>query len=133
MSEDLLQGYRGNLKKRLEESEISIGDILEVKSNEEKYIGILMPRIESADDKHIVLKLRSGYNIGIAFKDETKLRKVGEAERPEFRPPPVPERRKEFPQVSIVSTGGTIASRVDYITGGVFSAISSRDLLSIVP
>lgn len=133
MDEDALQGYRGNLKKRLEESKVSIGDVLEVKSNEEKYIGILMPRIESADDKHIVLKLRSGYNIGVAFKDETKLRKVGEAERPEFRPPPVPERRKELPQVSIVSTGGTIASRVDYITGGVFSAISSRDLLSIVP
>lgn len=133
MSGDVLQGYRGKLKKRLVESKMSIGDILEVESNEEKYIGILMPRIESADDQHIVLKLRSGYNIGVAFKDEVKLKKVGEAERPEFRPPPIPEMRKDLPQVSIVSTGGTIASRVDYITGGVYSAISSRDLLSIVP
>jgi len=40
---------------------------------------------------------------------------------------------QNLPKVSVVSTGGTIASRVDYITGGVQAAISSKDLLSIVP
>jgi glutamyl-tRNA(Gln) amidotransferase subunit D len=41
--------------------------------------------------------------------------------------------KEGLPKVSIISTGGTIASRVDYVTGGVYAAMSSRDLLSIVP
>jgi glutamyl-tRNA(Gln) amidotransferase subunit D len=92
-----------------------------------------MPRLESADDRHIVLKLRSGYNIGVAFDEGTRVTRLGKAEKPEFRPPPLPEMKSGLPRVSIISTGGTIASRVDYITGGVHAAISSRDLLSIVP
>jgi glutamyl-tRNA(Gln) amidotransferase subunit D len=133
MNEEKLQGYRGILRKKLEESNVKIGDVLEVETTGTKYYGTLMPRVETADERHIVLKLRSGYNIGIAYVDKLMLKKIGEAEKPEFRPPPIPQMKKNLSKVSIVSTGGTIASRVDYITGGVYSAISSRDLLSIVP
>lgn len=111
----------------------SVGDILELESRGRTYKGVLMPRVETADDWHIVIKLDSGYNIGVSFDESTRIRRLGEAERPEFRPPPLPEMRPGLPKVSIVSTGGTIASRVDYITGGVYAAMSSRDLLSIVP
>jgi glutamyl-tRNA(Gln) amidotransferase subunit D len=133
MGEDSLHGYRSRLREALEAAGAGIGDLLKVETGDRGYEGSLMPRLESADDRHIVLKLRSGYNIGVAFDEGTKITRLGKAEKPEFRPPPLPEMKSGLPRVSIISTGGTIASRVDYITGGVHAAISSTDLLSIVP
>ena len=133
MGEDSLQGYRGRLKAALEAIEAGIGDQIKVESGGALYEGSLMPRLESDDDHHVILKLRNGYNIGISCDAEILIERVGEAEKPEFKPPPPPPVKEGLPQVSIVSTGGTIASRVDYTTGGVHAAISARDLLSIVP
>ena len=133
MSEDKLPGYRGELRSALERVDAEIGDRLEVAVKNQRYTGSLMPRVESYDDWHLVIKLRSGYNIGLAHGEDMEIRKVGVAEKPEFRPPPLPEAEPGLPRVSIVSTGGTIASRVDYVTGGVVSAMTSRDLLGIVP
>jgi glutamyl-tRNA(Gln) amidotransferase subunit D len=133
MGEDSLQGYRGRLREALEAAGADIGDQLTIESEGKTYEGSLMPRLEAADDWHIVLKMKTGYNIGVAVDEETKIQKTGRAERPEFKPPPLPEMKEGLPRVSIISTGGTIASRVDYATGGVHAAISSRDLLSIVP
>lgn len=110
-----------------------IGDFVKVESKNTIYEGSLMPRLESDDEHHIVLKLRNGYNLGVTFNALTRVKRIGEADKPEFSPPPLPSIKKGLPRVSIVSTGGTIASRVDYTTGGVHAAISSRDLLSIVP
>ena len=128
-----LQGYRGALRELLERSGVDVGDLIRVEREGQRYEGYLMPRLETADDWHLVLKLRSGYNIGVAYHPSMRVERLGAAARPEFRPPPLPEQRADLPRVSIVSTGGTIASRVDYVTGGVHAAISSRDLLSIVP
>lgn len=133
MSEDKLPGYRGELRSALGTVGAEIGDRLEIAVNNQQYTGSLMPRVESYDDWHIILKLKSGYNIGLAHSDGMKIKKVGVAEKPEFRPPPLPEAEPGLPKVSIISTGGTIASRVDYVTGGVVSAMTSRDLLGIVP
>ncbi|MBC8223203.1 asparaginase, partial [Candidatus Bathyarchaeota archaeon] len=133
MGEDSLQGYRGRLKVALEAIGAGIGDQIKVESGGAVYEGSLMPRLESDDEHHVVLKLRNGYNLGVNFDASTQIERVGEAEKPEFKPPPLPTMKEGLPRVSIVSTGGTIASRVDYTTGGVHAAISSRDLLSIVP
>ncbi|MDP6458886.1 MAG: asparaginase domain-containing protein, partial [Candidatus Bathyarchaeota archaeon] len=133
MDEDSLQGYRGRLKVALKAIGAGIGDFVKVESKNTIYEGSLMPRLESDDEHHIVLKLRNGYNLGVTFNALTRVKRIGEADKPEFSPPPLPSIKKGLPRVSIVSTGGTIASRVDYTTGGVHAAISSRDLLSIVP
>lgn len=133
MGEDELPGYRGKLRKALQVVGAEIGDLLRVESGNNIYEGSLMPRLESADDWHIVLKLKSGYNLGIVINEFTKMTRLRSAEKPEFKPLPLPDMDKDLPYVSIISTGGTIASRVDYSTGGVRAAISSRDLLSIVP
>ncbi len=133
MGEDPLHGYRGRLRGALKTAGVVIGDLVKMESGERSHEGSLMPRLETADDRHIVLKLATGYNVGVTFDEETEIIRLGQAEKPEFRPPPLPEMIEGLPRVSIVSTGGTIASRIDYVTGGVQSAISSRDLLSIVP
>lgn len=133
MHEDGLRGYRSRLRESLIAAGAKEGDLVKVEDGINVYEGILMPRLESADDWHLVLKLDSGYNIGISFSDSTRVERIGAAEKPEFKPPPLPDVKHGLPRVSIISTGGTIASRVDYVTGGVYAAISSQDLLSIVP
>lgn len=55
--------YRGNAKEILKG--IEIGEKIRVKKGEKYFEGILMPRSELGDDKHIVMKLKNGYNIGI--------------------------------------------------------------------
>ncbi len=133
MAEERLPGYRGILFQKLLGAGIGVGDSLKVVSGGVTYEGSLMPRVETSDEHHIVLKMKSGYNIGLLYTEDTKIVRLGEAVKPEFRTSPLPEMRNDLPRVSIISTGGTIASRVDYITGGVQAAISARDLLSIVP
>jgi len=133
MTEDRLTGYRGRLREALAGAGAEIGDKLVVEVNNNRYEGSLMPRVESFDDWHLVIKLKSGYNIGVAYTSGMVIEKTGVAPKPEFRQPPLPKAEKGLPRVSIISTGGTIASRVDYVTGGVVSAMTSRDLLGIVP
>ena len=133
MTEGRLTGYRGKLREILSRVDVEIGDRLAVTVNSQRHEGSLMPRVESYDDWHLVIKLKSGYNIGVAYAPGMRIVKVGVAPKPDFRQPPLPQAKKGLPRVSIISTGGTIASRVDYVTGGVVSAMTSRDLLGIVP
>jgi glutamyl-tRNA(Gln) amidotransferase subunit D len=133
MATETLPGYRGKLRELLYCAKVAVGDVVRVQTESETFEGTLLPRVENADEWHVVIKQKTGYNIGIAYTGELKIVKIGEAIKPEFRPPPIPLTLDGLPKVSIISTGGTIASRVDYVTGGVYAAMSSRDLLSIVP
>ncbi|MFQ6087026.1 MAG: Glu-tRNA(Gln) amidotransferase subunit GatD [Candidatus Bathyarchaeia archaeon] len=132
MSEEF-PGYKGEALQFLKKAKAEIGDIIRVIKNGETYEGILIPRSEYGDEKHIVIKLKSGYNIGIRITPTTQIEKVGVGVKPTFATPPLPEQRPDLPKVAIVSTGGTIASRVDYRTGGVRPALSASDLYSVVP
>jgi len=132
MSKNLL-GYKGKALKALEDARAEIGDLIRVTKNETFHEGILIPRSEIGDDKHIVIKIKSGYNIGIEVTPRTGIEKLGAKTKPSFVAPPPPEKKPDLPKVTIVSTGGTIASRVDYRTGAVRPAISASDLYSIVP
>ncbi len=132
MSEEF-PGYRGQALKFLKKAGAEIGDVIRVTKDVETYEGILIPRSEFGDEKHIILKLKSGYNVGVRIDVTTRVEKVGEGVKPKFTPPPLPKHKKGLPNVAIVSTGGTIASRVDYRTGGVRPALSASDLYSVVP
>ena len=133
MTSEALPGYRGKLRELLTEAKVGVGDVVRVHKGGEAFEGTLLPRVENADEWHLVIKQKTGYNIGIAATPDLQVEKIGEAIKPEFRPPPLPPVKENLPKVSIISTGGTIASRVDYVTGGVYAAMSSRDLFSIVP
>lgn len=126
-------GYRGQVLSAIKKVEAEIGDLIRVTKNNQVYEGILIPRSEYGDRKHIVVKLNTGYNIGIRVTPHTKIEKIGEGAKPAFAPPPSPEEKTHLPKVAIISTGGTIASRVDYRTGAVRPALKARDLYSVVP
>lgn len=109
------------------------GDRIEVKAKGRSYVGQLMPRPKLADPTYLTLKLPSGYNIGIRGGDveSVNLLKKTEKERAGTSADVAFDGSK--PNVSILSTGGTIASKVDYQTGGVYASFSARDLLEGMP
>lgn len=132
MTEKLL-GYRGKALHFLKEVEAEVGDTIRISKGRSTYEGVLIPRSEFSDGNHIVIKLKNGYNIGILVTQETKIERVGAGQKPTFSTPPLPKQQEKLPKVTILSTGGTIASRVDYRTGGVRPALNANDLYSIVP
>jgi glutamyl-tRNA(Gln) amidotransferase subunit D len=133
MSEKEFSGYKGEALARTRKAEADVGDMLRVTKGKEVYEGILIPRSEYGDETHIVVKLKNGYNIGIEITPETKIERIGRGTKPTFAAPPQPQQNPQLPRVTILSTGGTIASRVDYRTGGVRPALTAGDLYSVVP
>jgi len=92
-----------------------------------EYEGILMP----SQTGNIVLKLKNGYNIGI--KSDARITLL-EKKKEQIETIPAPLKRDEkLPNVSILSTGGTIASKVDYRTGAVTSQFTAEDILNAIP
>ncbi len=126
-------GYKGEALEALERTETEIGDKIRISRKEKTYEGILIPRSEYSDHQHIVIKMKSGYNIGVRITPDTRIEKIGKGAKPAFTPPQPPEQNPELPRIAILSTGGTIASRVDYRTGAVRPALTASDLYSVVP
>jgi len=109
------------------------GTMVEIKTREKTYQGILMERPELAPDNILVIKLENGYNIGIEKEKIKGMKQIKKGlKKEEFRPRKHKKDPKK-PDISILATGGTIASRVDYLTGGVHSAFSAGELISAVP
>ncbi len=133
LSQPEFPGYKGEALRLLKLADAATGDVIRVVKDEETYEGILIPRTEYGDEKHIVIKLKNGYNVGVRISPTTRVEKVGVGVKPTFVPPALPEQKPGFSRVVIISTGGTIASRVDYRTGGVRPALSASDLYSVVP
>ncbi len=127
-----LSGYRGPSAKLLEGAGANIGDVLEVSTGGERVRGTLVPRYEHDDEKHIVIKLKNGYNVGISVEKISKVERVAKGEAPKFVAP-AKLANKGLPVVSILGTGGTIASRVDYRTGAVAPATTAGELYSLFP
>ncbi len=134
MSVSELEGYHGEILRKLKAADAKIGDIIKITTKTgEVFEGALFPRSEYADPNHIVLKLGNGYNIGIHYEKTENIQFVREGQKPHFsRPTPV-SKTPGLPRVAIISTGGTIASRVDYRTGAVQPALTAADLASVVP
>src|SRR5437016_8844821 len=77
--------------------------------------------------------MKNGYNVGISLDRTEKLKVIGQGEKPHFTKPSPPANHAGLSKVAIISTGGTIASRVDYRTGAVQPALTAADLASVVP
>src|SRR3990170_2391842 len=125
------RGYTGMSLTFLKESNVKVGDSVKV-TEDLTYTGMLMPRYEHTDDKHIVLKLKSGYNIGIEVNKIKKIELLS-SEKIEIKSSPQIKTASSLPKVLLLSTGGTIASKIDYRTGAVTPALSATELNSAVP
>lgn len=153
---NISSSYKGKSLILLTQMGISIGDTLKLDISGDQFTGILMPRYESADENHLVIKLKNGYNIGIELTKIECITKIMQEPNQTISnippasssiPEPTIERLgegkiqheeegvedKSIPKIALISTGGTIASKVDYRTGGVHAAISASDLYASIP
>src|SRR3989344_8927687 len=101
------------------------GDKVRIATNNESFEGILMP----SDDKFAVIKLSSGYNVGVNRDRIKELSFIEKLESEEESVSKKSSKNPRLPIISILHTGGTIASKVDYKTGGVISRFSPEELL----
>lgn len=130
---DIFKGYKGRALELLKSYKIRVWSDTSIKTTRGEFKGIVLPRSESDDDQHIVLKLITGYNVGVAVNTILEMKEVGYREA-NYK---IPE--KEFPysadkpNVKLFGTGGTIASRLDYRTGAVIPAFSPGELYGAVP
>ena len=125
--------YRGASEIFLESAGISIGDSVKITKQDISYEGMLLDRAEDADEAHLVLKLKNGYNVGISIKNATiELIKKGEKPKIELSKLDIEKDRQKH-DISIISTGGTVASIIDYKTGAVHPAFTADDLIRANP
>jgi len=133
MSDNIFQGYKGDSLKILEKFNVRVWGQIEVETNRGKFKGTILPRAENDDDQHIVIKILTGYNIGIDINTITDIKEIGYS-KANYK---IPEKEfpysKDLPNVKLIGTGGTIASRLDYRTGAVIPAFSPGELYGAVP
>ncbi len=129
-----VSGYRGRVLELIRSQGLQAGDRVLARNARISVEGVLMPRSELEDDLHIIIKLKDGYNLGLSIEGLT-VSKLPSDESCQQEPPAPQEGNGKhgLPKVSIISTGGTIASKVDYKTGAVSPALSARDLYDSVP
>jgi len=131
---DPLRGYRGLARSRLEAWGVRVwSDVRVVNSQGSVFEGVILPRSESFDDLHLVLKLRNGYNVGIHVDRVTSIEELGYREAVYKIPEKAFPVRPQLPAVTLLGTGGTIASRLDYRTGAVIPAFTPGELYGAVP
>ena len=127
------KGYRGAALIKLKKFNASVWSDVVIKTDSGTYKGLILPRSETADEFHIVLKLPIGYNIGVSAEKIIDIKINGRREAnykiPEQDFPNDPVK----PRVKLFGTGGTIASRLDYRTGAVIPAFSPGELYGSVP
>ncbi len=133
MNEDFFQGYKGQALEILKKFNVRVWGTAEINTTRGKFSGTILPRSENDDDLHVVLKITTGYNIGLDIRTISEMKETG-YKKANYK---IPE--KEFPytpnlpKVKLIGTGGTIASRLDYRTGAVIPAFSPGELYGAVP
>jgi len=125
--------YEGYLKDFLELSEITVGDTVKVTKPEISHTGMLLEKPDYSNENTIIIKLDSGYNIGVDIEG-AKIEKISEGDKPHIELDPVDKQLSDDKDnISILSTGGTVASVIDYKTGAVHPAFTADDLLRATP
>ncbi|MBU0470282.1 MAG: Glu-tRNA(Gln) amidotransferase subunit GatD [Nanoarchaeota archaeon] len=105
------------------------GDLVKITTKKSSEEGILMP---SPDKNIIMIKLSNGYNLGFEKKDVTKMTVIKKGTPTKTTAGKI-IKNKDLPTISILHTGGTIASKVDYRTGGVVSSFEPAELVGLFP
>ncbi len=119
----------------MKKNSLNVGDLVRVaEADGSTYEGRVMPPYELSPGETLTIKLDNGYNIGIlidAIESIEVIEKAREVPKMEFQE--VLPRKDGLPSVTILGTGGTIASRIDYKTGAVHPAFTAEELAKAVP
>ncbi len=130
---DFFQGYRGRALEILKKYNVRVWGQAEMNTTRGEFKGTILPRSVNDDEEHIVMKVITGYNIGIDTNTIIDMKETG-YKKANYA---IPEKQFPYteglPHVKLFGTGGTIASRLDYRTGAVIPAFSPGELYGAVP
>ncbi len=136
--------YSKKIKAMLEKEKITVGTRLEVTEGSKTTEGLLLPNADDSAKDIITLKLDSGYNIGLKVTDDMTIKKSDKKTSDDL----ISEENYELgkkrdiktlvfdkkkPKASLIATGGTISSRVDYKTGAVYMLMEPEEILTTTP
>ena len=125
------RGYTGKALEFLKHNKIKVGDTIKITTDIEQ-TATIMPRYEHSDDLHIVVKFKSGYNVGLSLDKIRKVEFVSGVQTLQENNHTI-KQNPSLPKILLLSTGGTIASRIDYRTGSVTPALTAQELNASVP
>ncbi len=130
---DATKGYRPPMLDLLQRFGVTVWSEVTAHTTRGTLQGLVLPRSETADPLHLVLKLGTGYNVGLRHDTILALHKAGYREAHYKIPEEAFPVDGSKPRVVLLGTGGTIASRLDYRTGAVIPAFSPGELYGSVP
>jgi glutamyl-tRNA(Gln) amidotransferase subunit D len=87
------------------------GDKVEIVSKDKTLKGTVMP----GEPGVVVIKLSSGYNIGINKNNIRSIKLIEKHKEVKQKKNKISKNQK-LPTISLLHTGGTIASKVDYVS-----------------
>lgn len=119
-----------NVKETLNKFNCRNGNRVVIKTKKRDFEGTLIPTVSK---KNLTLKIKSGYNIGIATEEIISIEKIKEQQRVGKPKAKKLSFNPSLPTISILQIGGTISSRVDYRTGTVEATFEPEDLLTMYP
>ena len=114
-------------EKFISDNGANIYDKVKITNKDQTFEGIIMPRNNFSGEHIVVIKLDNGYNIGVSTEDAEMnvIEKAKEKPKKELKN----KKNKNLKDITILGTGGTIASFVDYKTGAVSPAITANKFL----
>jgi len=117
-------------EKFIQDNGAEVYDRVNIKIKTRNYEGIILPKHYLSGEQILILKLDNGYNIGISIENaEIKIisKNKHKTEKSLER-----KNNPNLQNISILGTGGTIASFVDYKTGAVSPAITAEQLVNSI-
>ncbi len=110
------------------EVEVDVGSRVKIRTRQEEIEGTIL---ESGEPSLVLVKLKSGYNMGIKKEDITDI-EVLKQQKKKAKVSEI-KQDKKLPQVDLIITGGTISSKLDYETGAVKWLTNPEELLAFYP
>ncbi len=124
--------YSNEISAFLKRGGIKTGDKIKIEYSGVTIEGELMPKTEMGSSDTVIVKLKSGYNVGVAFAG-ARITKTADSEGPVTFPTANLKPDAKLPKISMILTGGTIVNKIDYKTGGVHPVIKPEELFYDVP
>lgn len=117
-------------EKFISDNGAEVHDRVRIETESMTYEGLIMPKHNFSEENIMIVKLDNGYNIGVSTEG-AKLSVLSKA-KPKETVVETKKKNKDLQNITILGTGGTIASFIDYKTGAVSPAITAEQLVNSV-
>lgn len=121
------------IKELLAKHGLQVGDTAQIEWKDTSFKARILPQSLQRSD-FLDVKLAMGYNTGLALGEIKSLQKISSDSARAAHPTPSPATPlSNKPPISLVTSGGTIGSKIDYTNAGVTALMTPEELLQLVP